>query len=69
LVGGLDVGIGVFGLFLVVQATDSRVLGALAFVIGFVAILLARSEVGGFRRGQGFGEVPEHLGLLACRIH
>lgn len=44
-VGGLDVGIGVFALFLVVEATDSRVLGALAFVIGFVALHLARSEL------------------------
>lgn len=44
-VGGLDVGIGVL-IFLVVQArTGSGLLAAVAFTIGFVALLLARSEL------------------------
>ena len=44
-VGGLDVGIGVL-MYLVVKAqTGSGLLAALAFTVGFVALLLARSEL------------------------
>jgi formate/nitrite transporter FocA (FNT family) len=44
-VGGVDVGIGVL-IFLVVKAqTQSVLLAALAFTVGFVALLLARSEL------------------------
>jgi formate/nitrite transporter FocA (FNT family) len=45
LVGGLDVGVGVFALFIVEHETGSRLLGALAFGIGFLALTLARSEL------------------------
>jgi formate/nitrite transporter FocA (FNT family) len=44
-VGGLDVGMGVFGLLLVKQATHSDIAAALAFSIGFIAIALANSEL------------------------
>ena len=44
-VGGVDVGIGVL-IFLVVKAqTQNGLLAALAFTVGFVALLLARSEL------------------------
>jgi formate-nitrite transporter family protein len=45
LVGGLDVSVGVLGLLLVEQQTGSRLLGALAFGIGFLALTLANSEL------------------------
>ena len=45
IVGGFDVGLGITAEFVVIEATDSRVLGALAFTIGFVALTLARSEL------------------------
>jgi formate/nitrite transporter FocA (FNT family) len=45
LLGGLDVGVGVFALLLVERATGSLVLGGLAFSIGFIALTLARSEL------------------------
>ena len=45
MVGGIDVGIGVFGLFVVHHATDNTMLGSLAFTIGFMALLLANSEL------------------------
>jgi formate/nitrite transporter FocA (FNT family) len=45
LVGGLDVGIGVFAMYIVEQETGNRLLGALAFGIGFLALTLARSEL------------------------
>lgn len=45
MVGGLDVTMGVFGLFIVEHATGSRILGALAFPIGFIALTLAKSEL------------------------
>ena len=45
LLGGLDVGVGVFALLLVEHATQSKVLGGLAFSIGFIALTLARSEL------------------------
>lgn len=45
LVGGLDVSVGVFALLIVERETGSRLLGALAFGIGFVALTLASSEL------------------------
>jgi formate/nitrite transporter FocA (FNT family) len=45
LVGGIDVGTGVLGLLLVEHATNDRLLGGLAFSIGFIALALARSEL------------------------
>src|SRR4051794_7535389 len=44
-VGGLDVGMGVFALLLVKEATNSELLAALAFSIGFIALTLANSEL------------------------
>jgi formate-nitrite transporter family protein len=44
-VGGIDVGIGVFALLLVLRATHSDLLSGLAFSIGFVALTLANSEL------------------------
>jgi hypothetical protein len=44
-VGGIDVGTGVLAMLLVVHATGSMLLGALAFPIGFIAVTLARSEL------------------------
>src|SRR5690242_18775093 len=45
LLGGIDIGTGVLAYLLVVHATGSPILGGLAFSIGFVALLLARSEL------------------------
>jgi formate/nitrite transporter FocA (FNT family) len=45
LLGGLDVGVGVLALLLVEEATQSIILGGLAFSIGFIALTLARSEL------------------------
>lgn len=44
-VGGVDVGLGVLALLLVESATGSRLLGALAFGIGFLALTLGQSEL------------------------
>lgn len=44
-VGGIDVSIGLLALFTVEHATGSRLLGALAFSIGFIALTLAGSEL------------------------
>ena len=44
-VGGIDLGIGVLALLVVMQATDDRLLAALAFGIGFIALTLAGSEL------------------------
>lgn len=44
-VGGIDIGIGVLALLVVEAETGSRVLGALAFGIGFIAMTLGRSEL------------------------
>jgi formate/nitrite transporter FocA (FNT family) len=44
-VGGVDVGMGVFALLLVKEATHSDIAAALAFSIGFIAITLANSEL------------------------
>lgn len=43
--GGVDVGTGVLALLAVEEATGSRLLGALAFGIGFIALSLGRSEL------------------------
>ncbi len=45
LIGGLDVGLGVLSLLVVEARTGSRVLGALGFMIGFLALHLGRSEL------------------------
>lgn len=45
LVGGFDLGLGVLALLVVETATGSRMLGALAFSIGFIALTLGRSEL------------------------
>ena len=45
LVGGIDVGTGVLALLLVEDATHSKLLGGLAFSIGFIALVLGRSEL------------------------
>ncbi|MBY5164415.1 formate/nitrite transporter family protein [Salsipaludibacter albus] len=44
-VAGIDVGIGVLAKLSVMEATGSELLGGLAFGIGFVAILLGKSEL------------------------
>lgn len=44
-VGGIDVGTGVLALLLVEDATHNRLLGGLAFAVGFIALALARSEL------------------------
>lgn len=43
--GGLDIGVGVLALLLVEHATGDKLLGGLAFSLGFVALTLARSEL------------------------
>ncbi len=45
LVGGIDVGTGVLALLLVEHQTHNKLLGGLAFSIGFIALALARSEL------------------------
>jgi formate/nitrite transporter FocA (FNT family) len=45
LFGGLEVGLGVMGFLAVLHETDSHLLAGLAFGIGFVALLLAHSEL------------------------
>jgi formate-nitrite transporter family protein len=45
LVGGIDVAFGVFALLIVEHETGNRLLAALAFGIGFVALTLAGSEL------------------------
>ena len=45
LVGGADVALGVFAMYLVRRDTHSADLGALAFSIGFIALTLASSEL------------------------
>jgi formate/nitrite transporter FocA (FNT family) len=44
-VGGIDVSIGLLALLTVEHATGNRLLGALAFGIGFIALTLAGSEL------------------------
>jgi formate/nitrite transporter FocA (FNT family) len=43
--GGIDVSLGVLALLIIEDATGSRLLGALGFSIGFIALTLARSEL------------------------
>jgi formate/nitrite transporter FocA (FNT family) len=45
LVGGIDVGTGVFAYLVVEEQTGSKLLAGLAFSIGFVALLLAHGEL------------------------
>jgi formate/nitrite transporter FocA (FNT family) len=45
LLGGIDIGTGVLAYLLIDHATHSQVLAGLAFAVGFVALLLARSEL------------------------
>jgi formate/nitrite transporter FocA (FNT family) len=45
LAGGIEIGLGVLALFAVVHETHSHLLGGLAFSLGFIALLLARSEL------------------------
>ena len=45
LVGGIDVSIGIVALLIVEHETQNKLLGALAFSIGFIALTLARSEL------------------------
>lgn len=45
MVGGIDVSIGVLALLIIEEATGSRLLGALGFTIGFIALTVARSEL------------------------
>jgi len=45
LLGGIDVGTGVLAYLVVEHATGSTLLAGLAFSLGFVALLLARSEL------------------------
>src|SRR5579875_2580596 len=45
LLGGIDIGTGVLAYLLILRATGSPVLAGLAFSVGFVALLLARSEL------------------------
>ncbi len=45
LVGGIDVGTGVLAYFVVDNQTHSKLLAGIAFSIGFVALLLASSEL------------------------
>jgi formate/nitrite transporter FocA (FNT family) len=44
-VGGIDVAVGVLAYLFVEEETGQSLLGALAFSIGFIALLLARSEL------------------------
>jgi formate/nitrite transporter FocA (FNT family) len=45
LLGGVDIGVGVLAYLVVDHETGQPLLGALAFTIGFIALLLARSEL------------------------
>lgn len=44
-IGGIDVSVGVFALFIIHDLTGSLVLGGLAFSVGFIALTLAGSEL------------------------
>ncbi|MFC8922487.1 formate/nitrite transporter family protein [Cellulosimicrobium sp. NPDC057127] len=44
-VAGIEVGVGVLALLVVVHETDSVLLGALAFSVGFIALRLGHSEL------------------------
>ncbi|MBR7743586.1 formate/nitrite transporter family protein [Phycicoccus sp. BSK3Z-2] len=45
LLGGIDVGVGILAYYLVKDATGDQVLAGIAFSVGFVALLLAHSEL------------------------
>ena len=45
LLGGIDIGTGILAYLVVEEQTGSTLLAAIAFSIGFVALLLARSEL------------------------
>lgn len=45
LLGGIDVGVGILAYLVVKHETDNQLLAALAFSVGFVALLLAHSEL------------------------
>lgn len=45
LLGGIDIGTGVLAYLIVEHATGSTILAGIAFSLGFVALLLARSEL------------------------
>jgi formate/nitrite transporter FocA (FNT family) len=45
MVGGIDIGIGLFALLLVLHETGSPLLGGLAFSVGFIALTLGQSEL------------------------
>ncbi len=45
LLGGIDVGVGVLAYLVVEHETGNALLGALAFTVGFVALLMAGSEL------------------------
>jgi formate/nitrite transporter FocA (FNT family) len=45
LLGGVDVGVGILAYLVVKHETGDQLLGALAFTVGFVALLMARSEL------------------------
>lgn len=44
-VGGIDLSVGVIAMMVVHEATGSKMLGALAFTTGFIALTLAKSEL------------------------
>lgn len=45
LTAGIDVSLGVLALLVIEEATGSRLLGALGFIIGFIALTLGKSEL------------------------
>lgn len=45
LLGGIDIGVGILAYLVVKHETGSQLLAGLAFSVGFVALLLARSEL------------------------
>lgn len=45
LVGGIDVSLGVFGILLIETMTGNKLLAGLAFSIGFISLVLAKSEL------------------------
>lgn len=45
MVGGIDISVGLFALFVVHHETGNALLGALAFSIGFISLTLASSEL------------------------
>lgn len=45
ILGGIDIGLGVLAYLVVLHKTDDQLWASLAFSIGFVALLLARSEL------------------------